>query len=285
MYVHDEPTMEFLPKVQGLAQYIRTYSRSAVTFGAFKGGWAETPNQLSSWRDVDDVPMVDNYPIAYNLPIGGNSPTSYPTLTPDPTRFPASAGVHQSVWKLLLSVNGNPATSPITPGTRPIGFVLEDWGAPNLTRWPTFLQTENMAWDAIFSGANVLMLWSAGTLGEFYIRSCPDYGKNALACQAQHKATVVIPLIEELVQYNPFIVSANKHTVPGLPAGVFGYESTATVQERDGSKVETRVFTANTTDAKQCDGETPPRCWAPAGQQGSTRLNEAPWFSDAPSRP
>ena len=186
--------------------------------------------------------------------------------------------MQQSVWKLLLSVNGNPTTSPITPGTRPIGFVLEDWGAPNLTRWATFFQAENMAWQAIFGGANVMMLWSAGTLGELYIRSCPDFGKNAIACQAEHKATVAIPLLQELVQYNPFIVSTDKHAVPGLPAGVFGYESTAKVEERDGSKVQTRVFTANATASKQCDGETPQRCWAPAGEQGSTRLNEAPWF-------
>jgi hypothetical protein len=285
MYVHDEPTMEFLSKVQSLTQYIRTYSRSAVTFGAFAGGFMQTPNQLSTWRDVDDVPMVDNYPVAYHLPIGGNSPTTYPTLTPDPTRFPASAGVQQSVWKLLLSVNGNPSASPITPGTRPIGFVLQDWGAPNLTRWATYFQAENMAWQAIFGGANVMMLWSAGTLGELYIRSCPDFGKNAVACQAEHKATVVIPLVQELVQYNPFIVSTSKRSVPGLPAGVFGYESTAKVEEREGAKVLTRVFTANATDSKQCDGESPQRCWAPAGEQGSTRLNEAPWFSDAPSRP
>ena len=84
MYVHDEPTMEFLPKVQNLTQYIRTYSRSTATFGAFVGGWMQTPNQLSIWRDVDDVPMIDNYPIAYNLPIGGSAPTAYPTLTPGP---------------------------------------------------------------------------------------------------------------------------------------------------------------------------------------------------------
>ena len=71
MYVHDEPTMEFLPKAQNLVQYIRTYSRSTPTFGAFIYGFAQTPNQLSAWRDVDDVPMVDNYPIVSNLPIGG----------------------------------------------------------------------------------------------------------------------------------------------------------------------------------------------------------------------
>ncbi len=284
MYVHDEPTMEFLPKVQNLVQYIRTYSRSAVTFGTFAYGWLKTPNQLSTWQDVDDVLMIDNYPVAYNLPIGGSAPTTYPTLTPGPTRFPPNEGVQQSVWKLLLSVNGNPTTSPIIPGTRPIGFVLQDWGAPTLAKWPTFFQSENMAWQAIFGGANVLMLWSAGVLGESYIRSCPDYGSNALACQAEHKATVVIPLIQELVQYNPFIVSTNKQAVPGLPAGVFGYESTATVETRTSPTVQTRVFTANATGAMQCDSESPQRCWAPAGQKGSTRLNEVPWFSDAPAR-
>ena len=61
MYVHDEPTMEFLPKVQSLVQYVRTYSRSTPTFGAFIYGLAQTPNLLSVWRDVDDVPMIDNY--------------------------------------------------------------------------------------------------------------------------------------------------------------------------------------------------------------------------------
>jgi hypothetical protein len=283
-YVHDEPTMEFLPKVQSLTQYIRTYSRSAPTFGAFGNGWLQTPNLLSAWHDVDDVPMIDNYPVVFSLPIGGSEPTKFPTLTPGPERFPAKEGVQQSLWKLLLSVNGNPATSPITPGTRPIGFVMQDWGAPNMTRWATFYQSENAAWDAIFSGANVVMLWSAGTLGEYYIRACPDYPKNALACQAQHKATVVIPLMQELVQYNPFIVSTTKRAVPGLPAGVLGYESTATVDTHDGAKVETRVFTTNVTASTQCDGESPRRCWTPAGQQGSTRLNEAPWFSDTPSR-
>ena len=38
MYVLDEPNMEFLPKVQSLAQYIRTYSRSTAIFGTFGGG-------------------------------------------------------------------------------------------------------------------------------------------------------------------------------------------------------------------------------------------------------
>ena len=66
MYVHDEPTIEFLPKAQNLVQYIRTYSRSTPTFGAFIFGFGQTPNQLSVWRDVDDVPMIDNYPIAYS---------------------------------------------------------------------------------------------------------------------------------------------------------------------------------------------------------------------------
>ncbi|MGA7619361.1 hypothetical protein [Candidatus Binatus sp.] len=278
MYVHDEPTMEFLPKVQSLVQYVRTYSRSTPTFGAFIYGFAQTPNQLSVWRDVDDVPMIDNYPIAANFPIGGSSPTSYPTLTPGPAPFPTSEGVQQSVWKVLLSVNGDPTTLPITPGTRPIAFVEQDWGGAKLARWPTFSQAENMAWLAIFGGTNAIMFWSAGTLGEYYIRACPDYGASALACQAQHKATVTIPLLHELVEYNPFIVSTDKHAVPGLPAGVFGYQSTATEQKRTGPKVETRVFTANATAAMQCDSESPRRCWAPAGQQGSTRLNEVPWF-------
>jgi hypothetical protein len=274
MYVHDEPAMEFLPKVQNLVQYIRTYSRSTPTFGAFIYGFAQTPNQLSVWRDVNDVPMIDNYPIASNLPIGGTSPTTYPTLTPGPKPFPPFEGVHQSVWKLLLSVNGDPTTSPITPGTRPVALVEQDWGAGTLDRWPTAAQAEDMAWLAIFGGANALVMWSAGVRGEYYIRSCPDFGNNPLACQAQHKATVVIPLFQELVKYNPFIVSTNKRAVPGLPAGVLGYESTAT----EGSTVGTRVFTANSTAAKQCDNESPRRCWAPAGQPGSTRLNEAPWF-------
>ncbi len=278
MYVLDEPKMQFLPKVQSLAQYIRTYSRSTAIFGAFGGGWLNTPNQLSIWRDIDDLPMIDNYPIVFNFPIGGSSPTTYPTLTPAPTAFPSSEGVHQSVWKLLLSVNGDPTTSPVTPGTRPIGFVEQDWGAPSLARWPTFSQAESMSWLAIFGGTNVLMFWSAGMHGESWIRSCPDYGVNGLACQAEHKATVVNPLLQELVHYNPFIVSTNKHAVPGLPAGVFGYESTATVQTRTGSTVETRVFTANASAARQCDSESAQRCWAPAGQQGSTRLNEVPWF-------
>lgn len=277
MYVHDEPRMEFLPKVQSLAQYIRTYSRSTEIVGAFAYGWLQTPNQLSMWRDVNDLPMIDNYPIAANFPIGGASPTSYPTLTPAGA-FPASEGVQQSVWKLLLSVNGDPTTSPITPGTRPIAFVEQDWGAGTLARWPTFEQARNMAWLAIFSGTNSLMFWSAGMRGEYFIRSCPDFGANALACQAQHKATVVIPLFQELAKYNPFIVSTKKHAVPGLPPGVLGYESTATVPAREGSSVETRVFTANTTNAKQCDNESPQRCWAPAGLQGSTRLDETPWF-------
>ena len=39
MYVHDEPTIEFLPKAQNLMQYIRTYSRSTATFGAFIFGF------------------------------------------------------------------------------------------------------------------------------------------------------------------------------------------------------------------------------------------------------
>jgi hypothetical protein len=274
MYVHDEPTMEFLPKVQSLTQYIRTYSRSTPTFGAFIGGWMQTPNQLSTWRDVDDVPMIDNYPLTGNTPIGGISPTSYPTLTPSAKAYPASEGVQQSVWKLLLSVNGDPTTSPITPGARPVAFVEQDWGAPKMVKWPTLSQAESMSWLAIFGGANSIIFWSAGTLGEYYIRACPDFGANALACQAQHKATVVIPLLHELVEYNPFIVSTNKHAVPGLPAGVFGYVSTASVQGR----TETRVFTANATATKQCDSESVARCWAPAGQPGATRLNEAPWF-------
>lgn len=279
MYVHDEPTMEFLPKDQSLTQYIRTYSRSTPTFGAFIYGFAQTPNQLSVWRDVDDVPMIDNYPVVYNTPIGGSSPTTYPTLTPGPTAFPPSEGVQQSVWKVLLSVNGNPTTSPITPGTRPIGFVEQDWGAATLAKWPTFSQAESMSWLAIFGGTNALMFWSAGVRGEAWIRSCPDYGlRSALACQAEHKGKVVIPLFQELARYNPFIVSTNKHAVPGLPAGVFGYASTATVQTRTGPKVETRVFTANATAAMQCDSESAWRCWAPAGEQGSTRLDEAPWF-------
>jgi hypothetical protein len=278
MYVNDEPTLQFLRPVQTLVQYIRTYSRSAATFGTFGNGWPQTPNQLSVWRDVDDVPMVDNYPVAFNLPIGGVSPTAYPTLTPGPTPFPPNEGVQQTVWKLLLSVNGDPTTSPITPGTRPIGFVLQDWGAPTLAKWPTFFQAENMSWDAIFGGANVLMFWTAGILGEYYIRSCPDFGANPRACQAQHKATVVIPLLREFDLYNPFIVSTDKHAVRGLPAGVLGYESSAKVQTRNGPTVETRVFTANTTATSLCDSESPQRCWAPAGQQGSTRLNEAPWF-------
>ncbi len=278
MYVHDEPTMEFLPKVQSLVQYIRTYSPSTTTFGAFIAGWMQTPNQLSTWRDVDDVPMIDNYSIVNNMPIGGSSPTTYPTLTPGPTAYPLSEGVQQSVWKVLLSVNGNPTTSPIMPGTRPIGFIEQDWGASTLAKWPTFSQAQSMAWLAIFGGTNALMFWSAGIRGEYYIRSCPNFERNALACQAQHKATVVIPLLRELVQYNPFIVSTDKHAVPGLPAGVFGYESTATVQARTGPMVETRVFTANATAATQCDRESTRRCWAPAGQPGSTRLNEVPWF-------
>jgi hypothetical protein len=278
MYVHDEPRTEFLPKAQNLVQYIRTYSRSTPTFGTFLYGPAQTPNLLSVWRDVDDVPMIDNYPVVYNLPIGGSSPTIYPTLTPGPNAYTANEGVQQSVWKLLLSVNGDPTTSPITPGTRPIGFVEQDWGGSTLAKWATFYQAENTAWDAIFGGVNVLMLWSAGLRGEYWIRSCPDYGASVLACQAQHKATVVVPLFQELALYNPFIVSTNKHAVPNLPAGVFGYESTATVQTRTGPTVETRVFTANATAAKQCDSESAQRCWAPAGEQGSTRLNEVPWF-------
>ncbi len=274
MYVHDEPRMEFLPKVQSLAQYIRTYSRSTEIFGAFAAGWLQTPNQLSMWRDVDDLPMIDNYPIAINFPIGGASPTAYPTLTPGPAIFPASEGVQQSVWKLLLSVNGDPTTSPITPGARPIAFVEQDWGAATLAKWPTLEQARSMSWLAIFGGTNALMFWTAGVRGEAYIRSCPNYGSNALACEAEHKATVVIPLLQELVKYNPFIVSTRKRAVPGLPAGVLGYESTATV----GSTEETRVFTANTTAANQCDNESPKRCWAAAGQSGSTRLDEMPWF-------
>jgi hypothetical protein len=123
------------------------------------------------------------------------------------------------------------------------------------------------------------MFWSAGARGEAWIRSCPDNGlRSALACQAEHKATVVIPLFQQLARYNPFIVSTNKHAVPGLPAGVFGYESTATVQTRTGPTVETRVFTANATAAMQCDSKSAQHCWAPAGQQGSTRLYEVPWF-------
>jgi hypothetical protein len=274
MYVHDEPTMEFLPKAQSLVQYIRTYSRSTPTFGAFIYGFAQTPNQLSAWRDVDDVPMIDNYPVTFNLPLGGVSPTTYPTMTPGPAAFPASEGVHQSLFKLLLSVNGDPTTSPITPGTRPIAFVEQDWGGQKMVKWPTFSQAENMAWLAIFGGTNAIVFWSAGTLGEYYIRSCPDFGTNALACQAQHKATVIIPLLHELVEYNPFIVSTGKRAVPSLPAGVFGYESTATVDGR----TESRVFTANATATKQCDAESPQRCWAPAGQPGSTRMYETPWF-------
>jgi len=131
-----------------------------------------------------------------------------------------------------------------------------------------------MSWLAIFGGTNAIMFWSAGILGEYYIRSCPDYGASALACQAQHKATLIIPLLHELDEYNPFIVSTDKRAVPGLPAGVFGYVSTATVNRR----AETRVFTANATPTKQCDNESPQRCWAPAGQPDATRLNEAPWF-------
>lgn len=222
--------------------------------------------------------MIDNYPIAINFPIGGISPTTYPTLTPGTALFPASEGVQQSVWKLLLSVNGNPTTSPITPGTRPIAFVEQDWGAATLAKWPTLAQAQNMSWLAIFGGANALMFWSAGIRGEAYIRSCPDFGSNALGCQALHKATVVIPLLHELTQYNPFIVSNNKHAVPKLPAGVLGYESTATVQTSDGPAVQTRVFTANATASKLCDSESTQRCWAPAGEQGSTRLDEVPWF-------
>ncbi len=279
MYVHDEPTMEFLPKVQSLVQYIRTYSRSTEILGAFGSGWLQTPNQLSAWRDVDDLPMIDNYPQAANSPIGGSSPTVFPTLTPASKAFPPLEGVQQSVWKLLLSVNGDPTTSPITPGARPISFVEQDWGASNLEKWPTLTQAQNMAWLAIFGGTNALVFWTAGVRGEAYIRSCPDYGSNALACEAQHKATVVIPLLQELVKYNPFIVSTTKRAVPGLPAGVLGYESTATVPTHEGSKVETRVFTANATAAQQCDNESPKRCWTPAGQPGSTRLDEAPWFN------
>ena len=279
MYVHDEPSMQFLPKGQSLTQYIRTYSRSTPTFGAFLYGFGQTPNLVSVWRDVDDVPMIDNYPVVYHAPIGGISPTTYPTLAPGDTKFPVSEGVQQSVWKLLLAVNGDPTTSPITPGTRPIGFVEQNWGSPNLARWATFFQAENAAWQAIFGGANVLMMWSAGSWGEYWIRSCPDHGASPLACQAEHRATVVIPLFQELERYNPFIVSTNKHAVPGLPAGVFGYESTATVQSGGSRRsVETRVFTANATEAMQCDGESPHRCWAPAGQQGDVRLNEEPWF-------
>jgi hypothetical protein len=278
MYAFDEPKMEFLRKAQSLTQYVRTYSRSTPIFGAFEAGWMQTPNQLSIWRDVADLPMIDNYPIVSNYPIGGSSPTAYPTLRPGPNSFPSSEGVQQSVWKLLLSVNGDPTTSPITPGTRPIGFIEQNWGAPSLAKWPTFSQAENMSWLAVIGGANVLMLWSAGARGEYWIHSCPDFGTNPLACQAEHKATVVIPLFQELVRDNPFIVSSDKHAVPGLPAGVFGYESTATVQTHTGLAVETRVFTANATDSRQCDNESSQRCWAPAGQPGSTRLNEAPWF-------
>ena len=47
----------------------------------------------------------------------------------------------------------------------------------------------------------------------------PNYGRNALACQAEHKAALVIPLLQELVRYNPFIVSTSKRAVPDLPAG------------------------------------------------------------------
>jgi len=122
------------------------------------------------------------------------------------------------------------------------------------------------------------VFWTAGVRGEAYIRSCPDYGTNTLACQAEHKATVVIPLFQDLVKYNPFIVSTNKHAVPGLPPGVLGYESTATIQTREGSSAQTRVFTANATATQQCDDDSPKRCWAPVGQPGSTRLDEAPWF-------
>jgi hypothetical protein len=277
VYVHDEPRMEFLPKVQSLAQYVRTYSRSTEIFGAFASGWLQTANQLSTWRDVDDLPMIDNYPVAANFAIGGAKPTSYPSLTPNAV-FPATEGVQQSVWKLLLSVNGDPATSPIKPGTRPIGFVEQDWGAGTLARWPTLEQARSMSWLAIFSGTNALVFWTAGVRGEAYIRSCPDYGTNTLACQAEHKATVVIPLFQDLVKYNPFIVSTNKHAVPGLPPGVLGYESTATIQTREGSSAQTRVFTANATATQQCDDDSPKRCWAPVGQPGSTRLDEAPWF-------
>lgn len=278
MYVHDEPTMEFLSKAQNLVQYIRTYSRSTPTFGAFIFGFAQTANQLSAWRDVNDVPMIDNYPIASSVPIGGTSPTTFPALAPGAKPFPATEGVQQSVWKLLLSVNGDPTTTPITPGTRPIALVEQDWGASNMDKWPTFAQAENMAWLAIFSGANSLMFWTAGVRGEAYIRSCPDYGDNALACEAQHKATVVIPLFQELVEYNSFTVSTNKRAIPGLPAGVLGYESSAMGPAHEASKVETRVFTANATASTVCDNESPKRCWAAAGQQGSTRLDEVPWF-------
>lgn len=259
-------------------QYIRTYSRSTPTFGAFIFGFAQTANQLSAWRDVNDVPMIDNYPIASSVPIGGTSPTTFPALAPGAKPFPATEGVQQSVWKLLLSVNGDPTTTPITPGTRPIALVEQDWGASNMDKWPTFAQAENMAWLAIFSGANSLMFWTAGVRGEAYIRSCPDYGDNALACEAQHKATVVIPLFQELVEYNSFTVSTNKRAIPGLPAGVLGYESSAMGPAHEASKVETRVFTANATASTVCDNESPKRCWAAAGQQGSTRLDEVPWF-------
>src|SRR6202041_613611 len=116
-------------------------------------GFGPTPNQLSVWRDVNDVPMIDNYPIAYGKPIGGESPTTYPTLTPERKPYPPSEGVHQSVWKLLLSVNGDPTTSPITPGARPVGFVEQDWGAATLAKWPTAEEARNMAWQGIFGGA------------------------------------------------------------------------------------------------------------------------------------
>ena len=172
MYVHDEPTMEFLPKVQNLVQYIRTYSRSAATFGAFAYGWLQTPNQLSTWRDVDDVPMIDNYPIAYNLPIGGSAPTTYPTLTPEPTRFPANEGVQQSVWKLLLSVNGDPTTSPIIAGH------AADWFRP------AGLGRTNAGEVAdVFSGRE------HGVAGDLRRRKCPD----ALVGRHSRRITTFVP--------------------------------------------------------------------------------------------
>ena len=172
MYVHDEPTVEFLPKAQNLVQYIRTYSRSTPTFGAFIFGFGQTPNQLSVWRDVDDVPMIDNYPIAYSKPIGGASPTTYPTLTPEPKPYPPSEGVQQSVWKLLLSVNGQSYHLADNAGRAPDRFSRAGLGRADDGEVADVRGGPDMAWQAIFGGANALMFWSAGIRGEVYIRAC-----------------------------------------------------------------------------------------------------------------
>ena len=256
MYVHDEPAMEFLPKAQSLVQYIRTYSRSTPTFGAFIYGFAQTPNQLSVWRDVDDVPMIDNYPIAYNA-------ADRRHLTDDLSDADSGVRGHSRRTKACNSRCGSccsrsTAIRPRRRSRRARGQSLSSnrTGAQRRSRnGRRSRRRENMAWLAIFGGTNAIMFWSAGVRGEYYIRSCPDFGSNTLACQAQHKATVVIPLLHELVEYNPFIVSTNKRAVPGLPAGVLGYESTATVQgePRRESSPPMRLHRSNATTNRRSD--------------------------------